>query len=102
MAAPTVHCAKLNQDLPGIDPATPEGDQALKMVLLIAGRDMQKRVRENISAKAWEQWRDHMVMIFNEYRLDPTSDQASKVLAMHMEPFFFGDAKAIDNYVPPK
>src|SRR5262245_7712270 len=102
MAAVTIQCAKLKQELPAIDPATPEGDQALKIALLIGGRDMQNRIRQSVSAKAWEMWRDHMRMIINEYRLDPTSDQANAVIRPHMEAFFFGEQKEIDNYVPPK
>ena len=101
MAAAMVQCAKFKQELPAIDPTTPEGDQALKIALLIGGREMQNRIRQNVSAKAWEMWRDHMRMIINEYRLDPTSDQANTVIRPHMEAFFFGDEKAIDNYVPP-
>jgi Fe-S cluster biosynthesis and repair protein YggX len=102
MAARIVKCAKLGREVPGIDPATPEGDQALKMVLMIAGREMQTRVAENVSAEAWKLWKDHMVMIFNEYRLDPMSDQANEVLKAHMEAFFFGQQADIPNYVPPK
>lgn len=102
MAATIVKCAKLGQELPGIDPATPEGSQALRMALLLGGKEMQQRVRENISAAAWSQWTDHMRMVMNEYRLDPTSDQANKVLGAHMEAFLFGETPEIPNYVPPK
>ncbi|HUU95012.1 MAG TPA: Fe(2+)-trafficking protein [Phycisphaerae bacterium] len=101
MAANTVKCAKLGRELPGLDPNTPKGDQALKMVLLIAGPETQKRVRENISAQAWQQWTDHMRMVINEFRLDPTSDEANKVLAEHMEAFFFGAGTQLPGYVPP-
>lgn len=101
MAAKNIMCAKLKQELPGLDESTPEGDQALKMALLVGGREMRDRVREHISAKAWSMWKDHMVMIFNEYRLDPMSDESNKVLKRHMEPFFFGEEQKIDNYVPP-
>ena len=42
-------------------------------------------------------------MVLNEYRLDPTSDQANAVLKTHMEQFLFGEGTHanIDNYVPP-
>ena len=43
-----------------------------------------------------------MVMVINEYRLDPMAPESNKVLKMHMEAFFFGDQKPIDNYVAPK
>jgi Fe-S cluster biosynthesis and repair protein YggX len=101
MAANTVKCVKLGRELPGLDPNTPEGDQALKMVLLIAGPDTQKRVRESISAEAWQQWIDRMRMVINEFGLDPTSEEANKVLAQHMDAFFFGGGTQLPGYVPP-
>jgi Fe-S cluster biosynthesis and repair protein YggX len=102
MAAKTVNCAKLKQDLPGLDPDTPEGDRALKMALLIGGPELRQRVQDSVSAKAWEMWIDHMLMVVNEYRLDPTSDEANKVLKPHMEAFFFSRQAQIPGYVPPK
>lgn len=102
MAAQTVQCAKLNQELPGIDESTGEGQQALKMAAMIGGSEMRQRVLASVSAKAWSMWKDHMIMIFNEYRLDPTSDEAAGVLRAHMEAFFFGQQADIPNYVPKK
>ncbi len=101
MAAKTVKCAKLGRELPGIDPDTPVGDQALKMVMLIGGRALRDRIAENISAEAMSKWNDHMLMVINEYRLDPTSDDSNPILAQHMEAFFFGEQPDIPNYVPP-
>lgn len=102
MAAQTVKCAKLGQDLPGLDPDSADGRMALKMVTMIGGRELAERVRQAVSARAWDQWKNHMVMVINEYRLDPIAPESNKVLRMHMEAFFFGDQKPIDNYVPPK
>jgi len=102
MAAKTIKCAKLGRELPGIDPDTPEGEMALKTVLLIGGAEMQQRVRESISAQAWQAWTDHMRMVINEFRLDPTSDAANKVLAEQMQAFLFGSAAPPPDYVPPK
>lgn len=101
MASKLVQCAKLGQELPGIDPDTPDGARALKMVLLIAGPEMMARVRDGISAQAYEQWKGHMLMVMNEFRLDPQSDEANRVLAQQMEAFFFGQKAEIPNYVPP-
>lgn len=102
MAAGTVKCAKLGKELPAIDPDTFEGAQALRMVTLIGGPTLRARVLQSVSAQAWKMWQDHMVMIFNEYRLDPTSEQSNKILGAHLDSFFFGEQKAIDNWVPPK
>lgn len=101
MAAPTVKCAKLGQELPGLDPESGEGRQAIKMATMIAGKEFADRLRQSVSAKAWGLWKNHMVMVINEYRLDPMAPESNKVLAMHMDAFFFGDQKPIDNYVPP-
>lgn len=102
MSAATIKCAKLGADLPAIDPNSPEGERNLKMVKLIAGSQFAQRVLQNISAKAMGMWNDHMLMVINEYRLDPTSDEANTILAKHMDAFFFGERAEIPNYVPPK
>lgn len=102
MSARTVMCSKLKQELPAIDESTPAGDMARRLALLIGGRELQQRVLQGVSAQAWSMWTDHMRMIMNEYRLDPTSDEANKVLRPHMESFFFGEQQAIPNYVAPK
>lgn len=102
MAAKMIVCAKLKRELPGIDETTPEGDRALRTALLIGGRELQAKVRETVSAEAWGMWQDHMRMIFNEYRLDPTSDETNKILRMHIDGFFWGEQQAVANYVPPK
>jgi Fe-S cluster biosynthesis and repair protein YggX len=101
MAGRNVMCAKLGRELPAIDETTPEGQQALRMVLMIGGRELQQKVHSRVSAEAWKLWKDQMVMIFNEFRLDPTSEQANQVLRQFMEAFFFGEGAAIPNYVPP-
>ena len=102
MAQRTVQCAKLGQELPGLDESTPEGSQALRMALLLGGPELRQRIHDHISAQAWSQWKDRMLMIINEYRLDPTSDASNAVLREHMEAFLFGESKQVPNYVPPK
>jgi Fe-S cluster biosynthesis and repair protein YggX len=102
MATNMVRCVKLGQELPAIDPQTTDGSQALRMCLLIGGTELQKRIREQVSAKAWSMWKDQMLMIFNEFRLDPTSDEANAVLKRYLEEFFFGKPLDIPNYVPPE
>ncbi len=99
--AKLVRCAKLGRELPGLDPDTPDGSRALKMVTLIAGPQMMARVRDSVSAEAFEGWKGHMLMVMNEFRLDPQSDEANRVLAQQMEAFFFGQNASIPNFVPP-
>jgi len=102
MAAETVNCVKLGQELPGIDEMTPTGKQALRLCRLVGGAALAQRVQEHVSAQAWQMWADYMRMLLNEYRLDPTSDEANELLRQHMEDFFFGQQRAIPNYVPPE
>jgi Fe-S cluster biosynthesis and repair protein YggX len=102
MAARAVKCAKLKQELPGLDPDTPDGGRALKMAMLIGGPELRRRVQDSVSAKAWQMWTDHMLMVVNEYQLDPTSDEANRILEPHMEAFFFGKQAQIPGYVPPE
>ena len=102
MAQRTVKCAKLGRELPGIDESTPEGDRALRMAQLLGGPELRQRVRDGISADAWDLWKGHMLMVVNEYRLDPTSDAANALLKEHLEAFLFGSGREIPNYVPPE
>jgi Fe-S cluster biosynthesis and repair protein YggX len=102
MPARTVHCAKLGHDLPGLDETTLDGRSALKMALLLGGPALKQRVLENVSADAWKMWKAHMLMVVNEFRLDPTSDQASAVLREHLEAFLFGEGRQVPGYVPPE
>ncbi len=102
MAERLIQCAKLRAELPAIDETSSDGQRAMRMALLIGGRPLQQRIRDQISAKAWAMWTDHMRMVINEFRLDPTSDQANQVLAQHMEAFFFSEQVEVPNYVPPK
>lgn len=101
MAEKLVKCAKLGRELPAIDPATPDGDRALKMALLIGGRELQGRIRDQVSAEAWSKWPDTMRMVINEFRLDATTEEGNKILRKYMEEYFFGQEAAIPNYVPP-
>lgn len=96
-----VHCAKLDQDLPGLDESTPEGRNALKYAQLVGGRELAARIAAGVSMTAWKQWIEYQVMVINEYRLDPMQDESNTILREHMEAFFFGREQAIRNYVPP-
>ncbi len=99
--ATLVKCAKLGKELPGIDTSTAAGNQAARMCAMIGGKALRDRVLASVSMDAYQQWTDHVRMILNEYRLDPTADETNAVLKPYMESFFFGDAKAIDNWTPP-
>ncbi len=101
MAIRMIKCAKLGKELPGLDESTAEGRQALKMAQLIGGTELRQRIHDHISVDAWKLWKDRMLMVINEYRLDPTSDSSNAVLKEHLVEFLFGHGHEIPNYVPP-
>jgi Fe-S cluster biosynthesis and repair protein YggX len=84
----TVHCAKFQKDLPGLDAPPWPGD-------------LGRRVYEKVSAQAWKLWEERMKMILNEYRLMPWQKEAQELIARQMEDFFFGEGAALPpGYVP--
>ena len=103
MAQCTVRCVKLQSELPGIDPDTPQGNAALIMAKAVGGEDLKKRIQENVSMEAWKMWTGHLTMVINEYRLDPSSQEADEIIRQQMEDFFFGEGAALPpGYVPPQ
>ncbi len=100
MSQRMVKCAKLGRELPGIDETTPEGKKALVMALLLGGAEAKQRIHESVSMEAWNMWKDHMIMVMNEFRLDATSGDSNAVLNEHMEAFFFGTGHQIPGYRP--
>ena len=88
--ARTVKCVKFQKDLPGLaEPPWPG--------------DIGQRVFENVSADAWELWKEHLKMVLNEYRLQPWQPEAQEIIEKQMEAFFFGEgAEQPPDYVPPE
>ena len=74
----TVYCQKLNQEGPGLDFQTWPGE-------------LGKRIFENISKPAWDQWINHQTMLINEYRLNPMDPKAKELITTEMEKFLFGE-----------
>lgn len=88
--ARTVHCVKLGEEAEGLDFAPYPGD-------------LGKRIYDNVSKVAWQQWLKHQTMLINEYRLTPIEPQARKFLEEQMERFFFGEGSTPpEGYVAPK
>jgi Fe-S cluster biosynthesis and repair protein YggX len=77
-----VHCAKLGQDLPGLNEQPWPGE-------------LGQRIYDNVSARAWKMWEDRMKMILNEYRLMPWQKEAQDLMARAMEEFLFGQTAAV-------
>ena len=102
MAERMVKCAKLSEELPGIDESTLEGEAAMVMVRSLGDEGLTKKIYENVSIDAWKMWVSHMTMVINEYRLDPASPESDEILKQQMGDFFFGEGAALPpGYRPP-
>ena len=85
-----VHCVKLGQEAEGLDRQPYPGA-------------LGKRIFEQVSKTAWQQWLRHQTMLINEYRLTPIEPKARKFLEEEMEKYLFGTGStAPQGYVPPK
>ena len=85
-----VHCVKLNRDAEGLDRPTYPGE-------------LGKRIFDNVSKEAWQQWLRHQTMLINENRLSPVDPRARKFLEEQMEKYFFGEGADLPpDYVPPE
>jgi len=84
-----VNCVKLGKEAEGLDRPTYPGD-------------LGKRIFDNVSKEAWQQWVQQQTILINEYRLSPIEPKARKFLEEQMEKFFFGDgADTPSEFVPP-
>lgn len=85
-----VKCVKLGREAEGLDFPTYPGE-------------LGKRIYENVSKEAWQQWIRHQTMLVNENRLNLADIKARKYLAQQMEQHFFGaGAEMPAGYVPEK
>lgn len=85
-----VQCVKLGAEAEGLDLPPYPGE-------------LGKKIYENVSKQAWQQWLQHQTMLINEYRLSPIEPKARKFLEEQMEKFFFSDegSAAPKEFVPP-
>ncbi len=73
-----VNCVKLKREAEGLDRQPYPGE-------------LGKRIYENVSKQAWQDWLRHQTMLINEYRLSPVDPKARSFLEEQMEKYFFGD-----------
>ncbi|MFV9506051.1 MAG: oxidative damage protection protein [Oscillochloridaceae bacterium umkhey_bin13] len=74
----TVQCAKLGQELPGLERLPFPGP-------------LGQRIYDQISLEAWQLWPGQASLIINHYGLSLGDPNAQKVLMQQMEIFFFGE-----------
>ena len=85
----TVQCAKLGREAPGFDTPPYPGE-------------LGRRIFENVSREAWQEWLRRQTMLINENRLSPRDREARRFLEGQMEAFLFGEADALpEGYRPP-
>lgn len=86
----TVFCHKLQRDAEGL-PFVPWPGA------------LGKRVFNEISREAWQQWLAHQTMLINENRLSPMNPEHRVFLEGEMDKFLFGGgAEKPAGYVPPE
>lgn len=84
-----VKCVLLGEELEGLERPPWPGE-------------LGRRIYEQVSKRAWQQWLHHQTMLINEYRLSAIDPKARKFLEQEMEKFFFGEgADKPEGYVPP-
>ena len=84
----TVKCVLLGEELEGLERPPYPGE-------------LGKRIFENVSKQAWQQWLQHQTMLINEYRLSVIDPKARKFLEEQMQKYFFeGGAEKPEGYKP--
>ena len=84
-----VHCVKLDREAEGLDFAPWPGE-------------LGKRIFEQISKEAWQQWVQHQTMLINENRLNALNPEHRAFLQGEMEKFLFGSgSEKPAGFVPP-
>jgi Fe-S cluster biosynthesis and repair protein YggX len=85
-----VKCIKLGRESEGLDFPPYPGE-------------LGRRLWENVSKEAWQQWIKQQTMLINENRLNLADSAARKYLSEQMEKHFFGaGADVASGYVPPR
>ena len=90
MAERLVKCVKLGTELPGLDsPPVPT--------------ELGRKVYENVSKQAWQEFLEYFKMVVNEYRLDLTSPMADQVFEQKIQEYFFSDNFSMpEGFTPEK
>ena len=85
-----VNCIKLGVEAEGLDfPPLPG--------------ELGKKIFENVSKDAWQQWIKLQTMLINENRLSLVDPRARQYLQEQVIKHFFGEgADAAQGFVPPK
>jgi Fe-S cluster biosynthesis and repair protein YggX len=85
-----VNCVKLGREAEGLERPPLPGE-------------LGKRIYEQVSKEAWQQWQLQQTRLINENRLQLADPRARKYLLEQTEKYFFGGgADEASGYVPVK
>jgi Fe-S cluster biosynthesis and repair protein YggX len=70
-----VHCRKLGKDLPGLERPPYKNE-------------LGRRIFEEVSREAWEQWKQDSVKYINTYRVDLASPEGQKFMFKQCAVYF--------------
>ena len=84
-----IHCVKLDKEAEGLDFAPWPGE-------------LGKRLYENVSKEAWQEWLRQQTILINEYKLNPLEADHKRYLAAQMEAWFFGDGIVLPDAWKPE
>ncbi len=73
-----IHCLKLDTQAEGLDFAPWPGA-------------LGKKIFEQISKEAWQDWLRQQTILINEYKLSPLDPEHKRYLATQMEAYLFGE-----------
>lgn len=83
-----VNCVKLGREMPGLDRPPYPGD-------------LGRRIYENVSAMAWNTWKQQSILLINHYGLVLADPEARRFLREQMEQFLFSeDGRMPDGWTP--
>lgn len=84
-----VNCVKLGREAEGLERPPVPGE-------------LGKRIFENVSQEAWQQWIRYQTMLINEHRLNLMDPRARAYLKEQLARHFFSDgADPISGFTPP-
>jgi Fe-S cluster biosynthesis and repair protein YggX len=84
-----VQCVKFGRELPGLEEPP------------VAGA-LGERIFANVSAQAWELWKEQRVILINHYGLSLYDPNHQAFLREQLEAFFFGEgAQLPEDWTPP-
>ncbi|MGR3984111.1 MAG: oxidative damage protection protein [Gammaproteobacteria bacterium] len=73
-----VQCVKLGKEADGLEHPPWPGE-------------LGRRLFDNVSKEAWQEWLRQQTILINEYKLNPLDAKHKRYLAEQMEAWFFGD-----------